>query len=608
MRAEENLCLCRTLAIVAKLGGIQPAMTRTGKPMALHATHRVSFASARRWSAIACLAMLGCTGRIGSAAQPGGAAGSPSIPNAAAGSSGTPAVPDMPGDDPSMKAPVWPRSGLRRLTVSEYRATVRDLLGVDTFESASFQPDTPLNGFVSIGATAVAYPAQQIEQLEQAAFDAAQKVFDDTALRSALVGCEPGSPEDPCVRDFLSRFALRAFRRPATAVELDPYAGLVTSVAAGADVWSGLAYAVAAFLQSPHVLYRVELGEPQGAAEGPRRLTAFEVATRLSYLVTGSTPDDELLAAAGSGQLDGQEGLRSSLERLLTSPRAEATLMRFFEEQLEIDHVSKINKVPDTFPAFTPALAEAMQREMHDVVRDVAFRSSGDLLALLTRRDTYVDAALAALYGLPAPASQDSWQPVTLPEDGPRAGLLGLAGFLALHAAPAETSATKRGFFVVSKLLCRTVPPPPPSVITTLPEPAAGENITMRERVGRHMSDDSCRACHGGMDPFGLALEHFDALGTYRDTDDGLAIDARGELDQQAFDGARELGALLGGHPDVAKCFARRFYEFALGTQAKAGEPVPDLVAAFELSGRRFPELVRALVLHDVFRFTSAPR
>lgn len=99
-----------------------------------------------------------------------------------------------------------------------------------------------------------------------------------------------------------------------------------------------------------------------------------------------------------------------------------------------------------------------------------------------------------------------------------------------------------------------------------------------------------------------------DTLGNYRETDDGLAIDARGELDQQAFDGARELGAVLGGHPDVAACFARRFYEFALGTQAKSGEPLPDLVSAFELSGRSFPELVRALVLHDVFRFASAPR
>lgn len=282
--------------------------------------------------------------------------------------------------------------------------------------------------------------------------------------------------------------------------------------------------------------------------------------------------------------------------------------MRFFDEQLEIERVANIVKVSSTFPTFSPELAEAMQREMHDVVRDIALRRSDDLLSLLTVRDTYVNGPLARLYGLPAPPSADSWVRATLPQDGPRAGLLGFAGYLALHAAPAETSATKRGFFVVSKLLCRTIPPPPPDVVTTLPEPAPGEQITMRERVERHMKDDACRGCHVQMDPYGLALEHFDALGVHRESDDGLAIDATGTIDDQPFDGARELGALLGSHPDVAACFAARFYEFALGTQARSGEPVPELVDAFERTGRQFPELVRALVGHAVFRTVSAPR
>jgi hypothetical protein len=524
------------------------------------------------------------------------------------GGSDRPGDPSQPGGGPSTRELTWPSAGLRRLTVSEYRATVRDLLGVDALASDAFPPDTPLHGFVSIGATRVAYAAQHIEQLEQAAYDAAQQVFYDVTRRAALVGCEPASADDPCVRELLTRFARRAFRRPATAEEVDAYADLVTSVAADSDVWSGLAYAVAAILQSPDFLYRVELGEPDRAPLELRRLTAFEVATRLSYLVTGSTPDDELLSAAESGLLDSQDGLRSQLERLLASPRAEPVLMRFFEEQLEIDRVSNIVKVPAAFPAFSPALAEAMQREMHDVVRDVAIRRPGDLLSLLTNRDTYVDGSLAALYGLPSPASADGWTAVTLPEDGPRAGLLGFAGFLALHAAPAETSATKRGHFVTSKLLCRTIPPPPSSVVTTLPQPAQGENITMRERVERHMSDASCRGCHGQMDPYGLALEHFDALGAHRETDGELAIDARGELDGEPFDGARELGALLAGHPNVAACFARRFYEFALGTQIGAGAPTSDFVDAFESSGRQFPELVRALVANDAFRFASAPR
>jgi hypothetical protein len=513
-----------------------------------------------------------------------------------------------------------PSAGLRRLTVSEYRATVRDLLGVEAPASDQLQADTPVAGFASIGATRVAYSAPQVERFEQAAYDVAQQVFEEETRRAELVGCEPAAPEDACVREFLTRFTRRAFRRPATAEEVDVYASLVARTAADSDVWTGLAYAVAAILQSPYVLYRVELGDEAehgdeaelgGAdtgSEEARTLTAFEVATRLSYLVTGSTPDEALLDAAESGVLDTDAGLLEQLERLLASPHVEGALLRFLEEQLELDHVSKVNKLPAAFPEFSPALADAMKHEMYEVVREVALGRPDDLLTLLTRRETVVNGPLAQLYGLPAPPSPDDWVSVTLPEDGPRAGLLGFAGFLASHAGPSETSVTKRGFFVVSKLLCREIPAPPPGVVTVLPEPPEGEHVTMRERVEQHMSDPACRSCHLLMDPPGLALEHFDALGTYRETDNGLTIDASGAIDEQAFDGARELGELLASHPEVSACFARRFYEFALGTQLHRGAPVPDLVEAFEGSGRRLPELVRALVTHEVFRLASTPR
>lgn len=503
-----------------------------------------------------------------------------------------------------------PSAGLRRLTVSEYRSTVRDLLGVEAPASDQFQPDTPVAGFASIGATRVAYSAPQVERFEQVAYDVAQRVFDDGTRRAELVGCEPSSVSDPCVREFLTRFARQAFRRPATEEEVDVYAGLVTSTSADAEVWTGLAYAVAAILQSPYVVYRVELGDEgtEDDAQKGRSLTAFEVATRLSYLVTGSTPDQELLDAVESGALDTDEGLMEQLERLLESPHVESALMRYLEEQLELDHVSKVNKLPAAFPEFSPELAEAMKHEMYEVVRDVALERPDDLLTLLSRRDTVVNGPLAELYGLPAPPSPDEWVSVTLPEDGPRAGFLGFAGFLASHAGASETSVTKRGFFVVSKLLCREIPAPPPGIVTVLPEPPEGEHVTMRERVEMHMSDPACRGCHLLMDPPGLALEHFDALGSYRQTDNGLTIDATGEIDGQPFDGARELGTLLSSHPAVSACFAQRFYEFALGTQLHTGAPVSDLVEAFEGSGRKLPELVRALVTHDVFRLASTPR
>lgn len=548
---------------------------------------------------------------VGATASPPG----PDIGVMPTPASGTGAETDTgAGDDSSEPAAVappsdeWPSAGLRRLNADEYRATVRDLFGVDVLASHALQADTQVAGFTSIGAATVSYSAQQIEQFEQAAYDATREIWADTARRAELVGCDPASPEDACVNDFLSRFTSRAFRRPATAGELDAYAGLVASVALESDVWSGLAYAVAAILQSPSFLYRSELGEAEAEMADHRRLTAFELATRLSYLVTGSTPDDTLLEAAETGVLDSQEGLLGELDRLLAFPDAEATLMKYLEQQLDLDPVSNVIKLEATFPTFSPELAGAMHREMHEVVREVALRSPDDLLSLLTRRDTYVNGPLAELYGLPEPTAEDDWRTVTLPSEGPRAGLLGFAGFLALHAGPAETSVTKRGLFVTSKLLCRTIPAPPPDLEAQLADVPEGEHRTMRERVEQHMSDPACSTCHAVMDPPGLALEHFDALGVYRETDNGLAIDASGEVDGQPFNDAVELASLLANHPDVSACFARRFYEFAFGTQISTDAQVSELVGAFEQSGRRLPELLRSLVAHDVFRFVSAPR
>lgn len=538
--------------------------------------------------------LAGCTGVI---ADSGTGSGGPDASGGGEGGGGE----ELSGDFRGSSA------GLRLLSVSEYRATLRDLLGVEVPGTDTFQADTPVQGFTAIGATRVAYSAPKVERFEQVAYELAGEVFAEGGRRQDLVGCEPSSSTDPCIREFLASFARRAFRRPATAAELDTYAGLVASTA-DPDAWTGLAYAIAAILQSPSFLYRVELGEPDAAGGEHLRLTGFELATRLAYLVTGSTPDDELLDAAESGALDDEQGLSEQLERLLASPAAQTALMTFLEEQLDLHHVHKIVKVPEAFPDFTPALAEAMAHEMYEVVRDVAVREPDDLLSLFSRRDTYVNGPLAALYGVPGPESANDWIPVTLPEDGPRAGLLGFAGFLASHSGAAETSVTKRGFFVVSKLLCREIPAPPGDVITVLPEPPAGGHVTMRERVEQHMSDPSCKGCHLAMDPPGLALEHFDALGVYRETDGGLAIDATGEIDGEAFDGARELGELLAAHPDVSACFARRFHEYALGTALGKKTSVTDLVGAFEDSGRRLPDLVRAVVLHDSFRLVSAPR
>lgn len=562
-------------------------------------------------SSLLSLAVLaGCTEELGRSEgwgmdsgtdNRGDGLGDPDDPNQPddMGTPGTPAAP-VPLSGPS--------AGLRTLSASEYRLSARDLLGADVFQDTTLPADTPVNGFTSLGSARVAFSAQHVESFEQLSYSAAEQVFDDEALRVEFVGCTPAASDDPCVREFLTRFARKAFRRAATAEEIDVYANLVIAVAETSDVWTGLAYAVAAFLQSPDFLYRVELGTPEDAAATERQLTAYEVATRLAYLVTGTAPGDDLLDAAEAGLLDDEVGLLGELERLLLLPEAEENLVRFWAQQLELGHIDQMVKVPEVFPAFTPELAASMKREMYEVVSDLAWRNPDDLLTLFSTRDTFVNSTLADFYGVSGPASPDDWEAVTWPEGNPRAGFLSLGGFLASHAGPAETSVTKRGYFVVSKLLCKEIPSPPDGVDTLLPSPPAGEHLTMRERVEQHMEDPECNTCHSLMDPPGLALEHFDALGVYRENDGGLTIDATGEIDGNPFDGAQELGIVLSDHSGVAACFSRRFYEFALGTQVHAGAPLSELQSAFEESGRRYPELVRALVSHDVFRLVSAPR
>ncbi len=559
-----------------------------------------------------CVALFACEAELGGGANPSDAGTGPD----GGGPDGLGPDGDGTGSAPGLSPPgvAGPEplkgasGGIRKLTVREYRASVEDLTGLEAPAAESFQPDTKVNGFASIGANSVAFSAQQVERFEQASFEIAAQLFEDETRRAQLVGCTPSSTEDPCVEDFLTRFGRRAFRRPLTPDELDSFSTLTTTTSSDGDVWTGLSYAVAAFLQSPAFLYRTELGDPIADPQGHHHLTAFELAARLSYLITGSTPDEQLLDAAESGALLDDAGLASELERLMASEEAEDALARFLEEQFEVDRVGNIVKVPDEFPEFSPELAEAMEHEMSEVMRDLALREPGDLLTLLTSRETVVNGPLAALYDVPGPASATDWAAATLPEDGERAGLLGFAGFLASHAGPAETSVTQRGFFIMSKLMCIEIPSPPADVDTLLPSPPEGQHATMRERVEQHMSDPSCSNCHAAMDPPGLALEHFDALGVYREFDNGLPIDTTGAVFGQPFDGARELGAILQDQPEVAACLVQRFYEFSLGTQDHRGAPTFALVQAFHDSGRLFPELVRALVMHESFRIVSTPR
>lgn len=501
-----------------------------------------------------------------------------------------------PEEPPALPAFVPGEVTLHRLTNSQYRNSLRDLLGAAAPLAPDLEPDTSLHGFTAVGATELTVSPRGAELYEEVARQAGA---------STDTGCA-GADSD-CLKTWLRTFLRRAWRRPAEPAEVDAMASLSATVEEAVP-GQGPAQMISAALQSPWFLFRVEQGEVDPDSPGSLRFTDWEMATRLSYALWESTPDDALLDAASRGELTTDDGLKAQAERLLASPQARRGLARFFEEHLTLDRLSSMTKDPSLFPQMSPTLAESMRKEVLDVIDWLIFEEDGDFLDVLTTTTTFVDGELAALYGLPWPG-EGSGHRVEQPEGSPRGGLLGMAALLALNAHPAVTSPTLRGRFVQQNLRCVDIPPPPPGVVTNLDAGEGGAPLTVREKLEAHRADPTCAGCHSAMDPIGIGLESFDAIGAYRTTDAGRPVDARSELDGTVFDGPAQLGMLLRDDPKVTACLARRFYRYATGHLEERTEEgaVRALGQEFDAAGRRVQALVMQTVLSDGFRKASAP-
>ena len=507
-----------------------------------------------------------------------------------------------PGATPSASV-VLPQARLRRLTLSQYTNTLKDLLGVDA-DVQKLTPIPPINGLRSIAASTIALPEKDVESFVGLAESLSAQVFSDPATRQKLTGCD--ATKAACRESFVSAFARRAFRRPLTTDESARYVALLhEATSATAEGWLGLRVVVNALLLSPHFLYRVELGEPDAKLATSRRLSSYELASRLSHFLWNSTPDVALLDAAESGALATDSGLAGEAKRLLAAPRAAAASEELFSDYLQLDGLDGLTKLPETYPQLTATLGAALKRETLLTLRTLLFERGGDFRDVFTTNRTFVDAELAKLYGVRSPLGA-SFGEVELPAGGPRAGLLLQGGFLALHAHPSRSSPTLRGKFVRESLLCQSIPPPPNNVETTLPD--TGNAATARQKLTAHRVDPACAGCHAIMDPIGLALEHFDGIGAYRQNDNGLAIDASGELDGVAFKDARSLSAALAGHPDLASCFVRTLLRYARGALEQRSETatLAALDTQFAAGGHRLPALLLAIASDPSFRYVGA--
>jgi hypothetical protein len=513
-------------------------------------------------------------------------------------------------------APVRSERRVRRLTHSQYNNTIRDLMGDRTRPADRFPPEDFVNGFKN------QFSVQNMPPLLVEAYSRSAEKLALNAFRAGdvnhLIPCTPKSAADEKCRDrFVRRFGGRAFRRPLSDAEYRRYTALFATQARSTGKFlEGARAVVEVMLQSPKFLCRVESGPGS-------RIRDYGIASRLSYMLWDSMPDDALLDAAAAGELRTAAGIETSARRMLKDPRARQATGEFFQQWLRLERVTSAVKDGPVYPQFTPALAAMMVEETHRLLDDLVWNDRNFMQAL-TADYAFLNPELAALYGLKPPAGE--FQKVAFPAGSRRGGLLGEASFLTGTAGPVETSPTSRGVFIREQLLCQHVPAPPPGVNTNLPEPDPNQPRTRQQRLVAHVENQTCAACHRLMDPIGLGLEHFDAIGRWRDKEHieirpfigdvfapkrqvkrfDLDIEAHGEvagIAHSVFADPVELGPILAASPVCQECVVRQVYRYACGRlETSADEQtIRGLYDIFRKSGFQFRALLLGLVQTPTF-------
>jgi hypothetical protein len=513
------------------------------------------------WLFAIALASCSCGGR-------GAAAGSGGIGVDAGGGAGG----ARPAVDPGTKA-------IHRLNATEYNATVADVLGTSLQPANGSWRGGELAGFDNIASVLGVDEAQV-----QRAFDAAQalatEVMASGSLRARFVSCDLSDPV--CVTSSIQRAGLRLVRRPLDPEELQTYQRVYESARGlGEDEPAAFTLVLQALLSSAEFLYRIELDPDPGSTAG-HPLGPFELASRLSYFLWSSAPDDRLLDAASNGSLLDAEVLSATVDRMLADSKSERFVANLAGQWLGAREVLS-HPVGPQFFKWSRQTAHAASQE---ILRYFShFLRSGRSWFEFPRADiNFVDGALAYFYGMPTDATEvGKFQRVEGFADE-RAGFLGLAGFLSVTSLDRRTSPSRRGRWIVSNLLCRDPPPPPPVVpVLDGDQPGAdggAATVNIRESLEKHRQNPGCAACHSLFDPYGLALEQYDAIGLYRTVyEDGTSVDASATLpasasnpDGRAIEGLEGLSQAVAADPGLGACLARKLLTYGLGRTMTAGD------------------------------------
>jgi len=505
---------------------------------------------------------------------------------------------DEPMPTPEQLTYSLPTPRVFRLTHPQYVNTLRAVFGESLNLRFSLEPDQEVDGFVSIGAGLASTSPRGVELYEEAAYRVAQQVIEEGWRDFAEGECDESGV---CFEGVAIHLGRRLWRRTLSTEELARLVELAEGVSAAADSEDeGARYLIAALLQSPDFLFRVERGELR--SEAPHPLNTWELAARLSFTLWAEGPDEVLLNAAEDGSLANQEGLEMQVDRMMNDPRFKHGVRQLFSEYLGLSKLDSVRKDPSIFPHARPELANSARTETLALVERLLVDEEADFRSLFVTPLAYVDRLLASIYEVPAPQA-DGFGWVEFPESSSRRGLLGQVSFLALYAHPVSTSATHRGMMVRKRMLCGMIPPPPANVDTSIPEPSP-ELPTLRERIRVHLEVESCAGCHSLVDPIGLGFERFDGVGRFRSLESGASIDPSGELDGAFFANARELGERIIEHPQWAPCLVSTLARFVLSRDHNVldRENLEGLTAWWAGQGYQLRALLRALILSPAFR------
>jgi hypothetical protein len=489
---------------------------------------------------------------------------------------------------------------LRLLTGTQYRATLRSLFTFADELTYDLESDIALNGLRAIGTSNIALSPKATEAYLHAAELVAERGFGTASAATTTAGCDVAQAQ--CATDYIAGLGRGAFRRSLTDEEKSRFGRIYQSGVEKLGAGNvGMQYAVQAILMSPHFLYRVEIGLPNAAGGvAPRTLTDVEVASKLAYFLWNGPPDKTLLDLAESGGLKAPGALAAQASRLLAESASITTGMEaWFDDYLGLADLATTEKVPGAFPQFTPTLVASMRQQTMMDMRSAALGTQ-DFRTVFNTTKTFVNGELAQLYGVQG-VSGSNFVQVDLPAAGGRRGLLGNASLMSLYAHASNSSPTLRGKFIRQILMCQSIPAPPPDVDTTLPDGA--EFKTARDRLTEHATNPTCATCHRLMDPMGLGLENFDAIGRFRTQENGVNIDTSGEIDGVKFTTPSEMADVLAQNPSVPSCLSRAVFRYAWGRLETAGDEamLAALTQTFQDSTYQMRQLLTAAVTSSGF-------